>query len=59
MLEETSKRYRSTPLSCMEKDASADENYSLYLWMELPAKEGGFQASVTSVADTRIDDGSL
>ena len=43
----------------MEKDASANENYSLYLWIELPAKEGVFQASVTSVADTGIDDGSL
>ena len=43
----------------MEKDASADENYSLYLWIEFPAKEEVFQASVTSVADTGIDDGSL
>ena len=43
----------------MEKDAFANENYSLYLWIELPAKEGVFQVPVTSVADTGIDDGSL
>ena len=43
----------------MKKDASANENYSLCLSIELRAEEGVFQASVMSVADTGIDDRSL